>query len=103
MTSRSMATPAMKVTMKASGIAIGERGRLVRHETLHEVARIGADHDELAMGHVDDPHDAESDGEPDGGEKVDRSERYSVEREVEEPVETDARLDPVQPSRAQPR
>ena len=74
----------------------GERGRLVRHETLHEVARIGADHDELAMGHVDDPHDAESDGEPDGGEKVDRSERYSVEREVEEPVETDARLDPVQ-------
>jgi len=40
----------------------------------HE-GHIGADHHHLAMGHVDDAHDAERDGEPDGGEQQHRAER----------------------------
>jgi hypothetical protein len=51
--------------------------RVVRHELLHDIAGIGADHDELAMGHVDHAHHPEGDGKTDGGKEIDRRQRQA--------------------------
>ena len=51
----------------------GAADRLLHHE-----GRVGAEHDHLAMRHVDDAHDAEGDGEADGGEQQHRAERQAV-------------------------
>ena len=48
------------------------------HHLLHHEGRVGAEHHHLAMRHVDDAHDAEGDGEPDGGEQQHRAERKPV-------------------------
>ena len=40
-----------------------------RHEHLHDVSGVGAEHHHLAMRHVDDAHHAEGDGQADGGEQ----------------------------------
>ena len=41
------------------------RPMMPRHRDLHDVGRVGAEHHQLAMGHVDDAHDAERDREAD--------------------------------------
>ena len=48
---------------------------------LHDVGAVGADHDELAVRHVDDAHQAIRDGEPERGEEQDRAERHAGEDE----------------------
>ncbi|MNL50050.1 hypothetical protein D3C87_1730320 [compost metagenome] len=45
---------------------------------MHHEGGVGAQHDHLAMGHVDDPHHAEGDGKADGGEQQNRAERHAV-------------------------
>ena len=45
---------------------------------LHHEGRIGAEHDHLAMGHVDHAHLAERDGKADGGKEQDRAEADAV-------------------------
>ena len=56
-----------------------EQGRRIgADQRLDYEGRIGADHHHLAMGHVDDPHHAEGDGEPDGREQQHRAERQPV-------------------------
>ena len=59
-----------------------DRGGVVRHVKLHDIAGVGAHGDELAMGHVDHAHHAEGDRKADGGEEVDRGERQAVEGKV---------------------
>ena len=59
-----------------------DRQRVVGHEKLHDIAGIGAHHDELAMRHVDHAHHAKGDGQPDGGEKIDRGQRQRIERQI---------------------
>ncbi len=83
MMSRSMATPMAPATRKAMRQGDEQRGV---HETggdgadglLHDEGRVGADHHHFAVRHVDDAHDAEGDGETDGGEQQDRTERQAV-------------------------
>jgi hypothetical protein len=45
---------------------------------LHHEGDIGPDHDHLAMGHVDDAHHPEGDGQADRGEQQNRAERQAV-------------------------
>ena len=45
---------------------------------LDDEGRVGAEHDHLAMGHVDDAHHAEGDGKADGGQQQDRAEGDAV-------------------------
>ena len=54
-------------------------GREVAEGVLHHVGRVGADHDELAVRHVDDAHEAEGDGQADGGQKQDGAQADAVE------------------------
>ena len=46
---------------------------MLGHELLYHVGGVGAEHDHLAVGHVDDTHDAEGDGKSDGGEQQHRT------------------------------
>ena len=48
-------------------------GQVAPEQVLHHVGGVGADHDQLAVGHVDDAHQAVGDGEPQRGEQQDRS------------------------------
>ena len=81
---RSIATPTPPATRKASGRAIrsdmsNSPGALVRITSCTDEGGVGAEHDHLAMGHVDDAHHAEGDGEPDRGKQQHRAEREAVE------------------------
>ena len=49
------------------------RPDVVRHRELHDVGRVGAQHHQLAVRHVDDAHDAERDRQPDGDQHEHRS------------------------------
>ncbi len=49
-------------------------------DLLHHEGGVGAEHDHLAVRHVDDAHDAEGDGEPDGGEQQDAAEADALEQ-----------------------
>ena len=61
-----------------------EGARQVRAEqVLHDVGRVRADHDQLAVRHVDDAHQAVGDREPERGEQQDRAERDAGEGEAE--------------------
>src|SRR5690606_24184502 len=42
-------------------------------DQLDEEGGVGPEHDHFAVGHVDDAHDAEGDGETDGGEEENRA------------------------------
>ena len=77
---RSMATPMPPATRKASGAAMRSdqsksQGALLSDHLLGDEGGVGAEHDQLAMRHVDDAHHAEGDGEADGGEQQHRAER----------------------------
>jgi hypothetical protein len=69
-------------TTKASGRAItsetsnsAARGA---DDFLHDEGRVGAQHDHLAVRHVDDAHGAEGDGKPDRRQQQHRAERNAV-------------------------
>ena len=53
------------------------------HE-LHFVGGVGADHHQLAVGHVDDAHEAEGDGEAEGHEDENGAEGDALEEVLEE-------------------
>ena len=53
-------------------------GRRRANDGLHDKSRVGAQHDHLAMRHVDHAHGAEGDGEPDGGQQQHRAERNAI-------------------------
>ena len=38
---------------------------MIRHDRLHDIGGVGAEHHELAMGHIDDPHRSVNDRQPD--------------------------------------
>jgi hypothetical protein len=63
---------------------------------LHDIGRVRADHDQLAVRHVDHAHQAVSDGEAERGEQQDRAERGAGEREAEPLAPGEARLDRAQ-------
>jgi len=66
-----------------------EAGRQRRAEDfLHDIGGIGAEHDHLAMRHVDDPHHAEGDGEADRGEQ-----QHAAEADALEEVEAEADIE----------
>ena len=48
-----------------------DRNRVVWDDLLHHVTGVGAHHNEFAMGHVNDTHDAKRNGQADGRKKVD--------------------------------
>jgi hypothetical protein len=52
------------------------------HVKLRDIAGVGTGGDELAMRHVDHPHDAKGDGKSDRGEEVDRGQRQAVQRQI---------------------
>ena len=65
-----------------------------RCETLlHDEGRIGAEHDHLAMRHVDDAHHAEGDGKPDRRQQQDAAERNPFEQADPDLDELEARRD----------
>ena len=77
---RSMATPIAPATRKASGHGdeqrpVEEAGEVAADHLLGDEGGVGAEHDQLAMRHVDHAHHAEGDGEADGGEQQHRAER----------------------------
>jgi hypothetical protein len=66
MTPRSMATPTRPETQNAAGIANAIRQPdHVRHQLLNQIGGVGAEHDQLAVSHVDHAHDAERDRQAD--------------------------------------
>ena len=83
MTPRSMAMPTSAGDQERARDGDGERvveqaGRLGADDLLHDERRVGAQHHHLAVRHVDDAHDAEGDGEADGGEQQHRAQRQAV-------------------------
>ena len=56
------------------------RADVLRHERLHDVGRVGAEHHQLAVRHVDDAHHAERDGQADGDEHEHRAEAQAEEQ-----------------------
>ena len=80
---RSMASPTSAGDQEGERQGDGQRpveqaGRASADRLLHDEGRVGAEHHHLAMRHVDDAHDAEGDGEADGGEQQHRAEREAV-------------------------
>jgi hypothetical protein len=51
-------------------------------ETMSE-DEVGAEHDEVAMGEVDEPHDAEDQAEPGGEERVEPAEQDALDDGIE--------------------
>ena len=54
----------------------------VGENLLHHEGGVGAQHDQLAVGHVDHAHDAEGDGQPDGGQQQHRAQAEAEENGV---------------------
>ena len=52
-------------------------------QELHLISRVGADHHQLAVGHVDDTHQPEGDGQPERHEDEHRTERQSAKNVAE--------------------
>ena len=65
----------------------------VRHPELHDVGRVGAEHHQLAVRHVDDAHDAEGDRQPDGDQHQHGSEAEPEGRRLEHRVHVAHRVD----------
>ena len=53
------------------------------HQQLHDVGRVGAEHHQLAVRHVDDAHDAERDGQADRDEHQHRAEAQAEEQRLD--------------------
>ena len=63
------------------------RADVLRHQRLHDVGRVGAEHHQLAVRHVDDAHHAEGDGEADRDEHQHRAEAQAEEQRLDGAVE----------------
>jgi hypothetical protein len=88
MTIRSMSTPtsaAAKKTDRNRGqqIPVDRLRQIGAKDALHRPRRVGADHQQLAVRHVDDAHDAVGDRQAEGGEQQDRAEREAGEGAAE--------------------
>ncbi len=66
---------------------------VARQQLLDDVGGVGPQHHQLAMGHVDDPHDAEGDGEADGRQHQHRAQGEAEEQGLKLAVPVDATLD----------
>ncbi|MNZ90696.1 hypothetical protein D3C78_1096650 [compost metagenome] len=60
---------------------------------LHQPGGVGAEHQHLAVGHVDHPEQAEGDGQAEGGEQQDGTERQAAEGLAEQFADQQATLD----------
>ncbi|MNE15807.1 hypothetical protein D3C80_1087280 [compost metagenome] len=73
-----------------------ERQRLggqALQQGLHHVGGIGTEHQHLAMGHVDHPEQAESDGQAQRGQQQDRPQRHAAESLTEQLTHQQLALD----------
>ena len=52
---------------------------MLPEDVLHDVRRVGADHDQLAVRHVDDAHQAIGDRKAERGQQQDRPQRDTAE------------------------
>ena len=95
MTSRSIATPTVAETRKASGSATASDHcwKLRRQRALDDEGRVGAEHHHLAVRHVDDAHDAEGDGQADRREQQHRSGGDAVDQVLQHVEPDEVRLD----------
>ena len=85
---RSSSTPARPATRNAAGMATRiDDADVVRHQQLHDVGGVGAEHHQLAVRHVDDAHDAEGDGQADGDQHQHRAEAQAEEQRLDARVE----------------
>ena len=84
-------TAALEQHADAAGGEEGDRDRhqqverqrarqVVVEQRLHRVGGVGADGQHLAVGHVDDAHDAEGDGQPQRGEQEHAGQRQPVDQ-----------------------
>ncbi len=65
---------------RAQQVPVEQPGRMRSKQVLHDVGRIGADHDQLAVRHVDHAHQPVGDREAERGEQQDRAERDAGEQ-----------------------
>ncbi len=69
-------------------------GRPPRGEDLlHDIGCVGADHQHLAVSHVDDAHQPEGDGQAEAHQEQDRPEAHPVEEVTDETSDPDVRLE----------
>ena len=91
---RSISTPASPGNGECRGNRDEDRSvEMPRHRDLHEVGRVRAEHHQLAMGHVDDAHDAERDGQPDRNQHEHRPEAEAEEQRFNCGIERPTRVD----------
>ena len=67
---------------------------------LHDVGRVGAEHHQLAVRHVDDAHDAERDRQADGDQHQHRAEAQAEEQRLDAGVERARLIDAMRRRRA---
>ena len=77
---RSIASPSSAVTMKASGMAIRDSGAQPK---ARHYGGVGADHHQLAVGHVDHAHDAVGDGEAQRHKQQNRPDAQADEQRID--------------------
>ena len=65
----------------------------LRHQQLHDVGRVGAEHHQLAVRHVDDAHHAERDRQADRDEHQHRAEAQAEEQRLDARVERARAID----------
>ena len=70
--------PGRRAAAAISQRPVEQAGARGADELLDDEGRVGAEHDHLAMRHVDDAHHAEGDGEADRGQQQHRAERDAV-------------------------
>ena len=88
MTLRSSTAPTSAATRKEAGIAdqdvaVEGAGRVGPEQVLHDVGRVGADHHQLAVRHVDDAHQAVGDRQAERDQQQDRAEADAGEEHAE--------------------
>ena len=74
-------------------VPVERAGKLRAEEVLHDVGRVGADHDQLAVRHVDDAHEAVGDREPERREQQDRAQAHAREERGPRAARARAALD----------
>ena len=83
---RSSSTPTRPATRNAAGIATRiDAPMWFGHGELDDVGRVGAEHHQLAVSHVDDAHDAEGDRQADRDQHQHRAEAQAEEQRLDCP------------------
>ena len=85
--------PGRRAAARSTSDQSNRPGAAVADHLLDDEGRVGAEHDHLAMRHVDDAHDAEGDGEADGGQQQHRAERDAVPDVLRRPPRAQRRVD----------